>query len=448
MPEIPASNLENYKAEHLLLLAGGNTLPNAVAAPHLVQQNGAITILCTKGTEGIAKNHLLPYLNHNLAGAGVAISVFHELMDDSRQASICRTVTNALGKHPGKRVGLHYTTGTKAMAVHAHRVVSSENTADNKPLLSYLSARNLRLYFDMESPMGGGEEDYINMHAEKVSLEEMLNLHGGEFFRGYKPQTSVPMPEATTKLALVQIKDDSPEYTRWSSWSRPLANLLSARKSGLDYMDKRYKQKLEERLLPYAQISLDGLPNDLVTTLRNDFSLSDNMLDLNEQVGANRIDAVQTFYEWAGTGKWLEHYTLHALKQASDNAGLDMEDCCMNIEPTFKGGGPFRFELDVLGIRGYRLFGFSCAAERKLNEGEERAKWKLFEAIMRARQMGGDEARIGFVTLLSAHAATELVKEAERTLQEGSKIRVFSINDIPNLQTRIANWIEAIKAEA
>src|SRR5437868_4527147 len=89
MPEIKVEDLDNYKAEHLLLLVGGNPLPNAVAASRLVKNHGTVTLLCTKGTDDIGKDYLLPYLKRKLGGHGIHVSVFHKVMDDSRQASIC-----------------------------------------------------------------------------------------------------------------------------------------------------------------------------------------------------------------------------------------------------------------------------------------------------------------------------------------------------------------------
>ncbi len=459
MPEIDINDLEHYKAEHLLLLIGGNTLPNAVTASRLVKAGGVVTMLCTEGTKEIGADYLLPYLEQKLAGQGVRVGVFQELMDESRQSSICTVVSNALALHPGKRAGLHYTTGTKAMAVHAHRVVSNWAPNKGKPLLSYLSARNLRLYFDMEDPSSGNEEDYIDMQADQVSLAGMLGLHGGKFKNG-RPQETVFLPKTAVELARIS-KAGGPQLHAWLDFkdgryagqrfkseknSKGIADHLKAAKPGLRSDDPRYLSELEANLAAYQPVDLSGLSVDLRDVLRTELPFNVNHLDLVASKPVGSVGFINTFYEWI-CGKWLEHYTLHCLKQANKNGGFGMHDMCINIEPTYPNFKDIKFELDVLGIRGYQLFGFSCAIEREINEGEGRAKWKLFEAIMRARQIGGDEARVAFVCLLRRADCLNLEKEASNILSEKSKIRVFGIDHLLGLHDHIKNWIKTVEEE-
>ena len=50
-------------------------------------------------------------------------------------------------------------------------------------------------------------------------------------------------------------------------------------------------------------------------------------------------------------------------------------------------------ELDVVAIRGYQLFVFSCYAGKNMDSCETR----LYEAAMCAQQLGGSEARFALV---------------------------------------------------
>jgi hypothetical protein len=53
------------------------------------------------------------------------------------------------------------------------------------------------------------------------------------------------------------------------------------------------------------------------------------------------------------------------------------------------------FELDVIGVRGHRVFYFSCTVDSK----KPLVKSKMFEAIHRAERIGGELARACVVSL-------------------------------------------------
>ncbi len=107
---------------------------------------------------------------------------------------------------------------------------------------------------------------------------------------------------------------------------------------------------------------------------------------------------------------------------------------------------PPSFELDVVALRGHQLFLFSCIA----TEGMERttdnpaagdrseAKKHLFEAYMRARQVGGDEAR---VALVSCVARPDTLKaEVVHEWDAEGKIEVFGREHLETLSTHIGAW--------
>lgn len=58
------------------------------------------------------------------------------------------------------------------------------------------------------------------------------------------------------------------------------------------------------------------------------------------------------------------------------------------------GDKPDDFEMDVVAVRGYRLFLFSCTVDDK-----NHVKSKLFEADNRTARIGGEHARAAMVCL-------------------------------------------------
>lgn len=71
-------------------------------------------------------------------------------------------------------------------------------------------------------------------------------------------------------------------------------------------------------------------------------------------------------------------------------------------------------------------------------------KEKLFEAHLRARQLGGDEARVALVCFSDK---PEWIKDDMRFAIDDRKIEVFGIGDIENLADGIADWIESNNRE-
>ena len=141
--------LADYEVDHLLLLVGGNPLPNAVAGPLLVKEGGRITLLHTGpeddgGTETIAREALAPVLQLRVQHRSVTVHVHDEIMNNSRVSSIRTQVYAALDALPeAKTIGLHYTAGTKAMSVHSHRFIEiwADDNSKPKPIRRLSSAR-------------------------------------------------------------------------------------------------------------------------------------------------------------------------------------------------------------------------------------------------------------------------------------------------------------------
>jgi hypothetical protein len=117
------------------------------------------------------------------------------------------------------------------------------------------------------------------------------------------------------------------------------------------------------------------------------------------------------------------------------------------------------FQFDVVAIRGYQLFAFSCTTESASQEkdtgvrgvfksrlesetgGRGLLKHKLFEAYVRAQQMGGDEARVALVCCIAKAEAARLEAEMRRDLRLKGHIRVFGREHLVNLTKNIEDWV-------
>lgn len=158
---------DNYKANHLILLVGGNPLPNYVARRVLVERRGTISLIYSCSSKPVAD-----CLRELLDGTFVFTAT--EPVDESRASSILGEVTRALNQFPeAPIVGLHYTGGTKAMAVHAYRAVEAWAKAHHcSAIFSYLDARTHKIVFD-----NSAGEVFVG-DTLSLNLANLLNLHG------------------------------------------------------------------------------------------------------------------------------------------------------------------------------------------------------------------------------------------------------------------------------
>jgi hypothetical protein len=133
-------------------------------------------------------------------------------------------------------------------------------------------------------------------------------------------------------------------------------------------------------------------------------------------------------------GGWLEDYVLDCTHKIAAQCNFDRVQSRASVEVKRKEKSA-NFEFDVAVLKGYRLFGISCST----STDKPLLKHKLFEVYTRARQMGGDEAR---VALVGGYVQTDnLLEEVnEEWFAPQDVIRVFGPQDWPDLETKLTEW--------
>jgi len=86
-------------------------------------------------------------------------------------------------------------------------------------------------------------------------------------------------------------------------------------------------------------------------------------------------------------------------------------------------------------MRGYQF----CAIFRSTDTRKGLLKLKLFEAYVRARQLGGDEARVALVCCSNDRHGLE--HEMRRDVDPEGRIRVFGRKHLANLAEYLREWI-------
>jgi hypothetical protein len=418
------SILAPYRVGHQILLVGKNPLPNAVAGKLLTMPSGKITLIHSWDTAPIARK-----LQSWLKGEGLPLPEMKEV-EESNATSIMQGVLSQLSDSDGKTLGLNYTGGTKAMSVHAYRAVENwGKDKKHKPIFSYLDARTLQLIFDANDP-ASGEQSYAMYVGEllQVKLSDLLNLHDWSLM--HNPTRHPKLPE--TAEALASAYSTSQGATQWRKWkSDQLFNKCH---------DSKTNKWKENGILRFINLTLPDHSElrDVQIALQKALKVTTDEFNIGKVKNDYRFNKEEDFCDWLN-GYWLEHYVLYVLKSLSKN--LKLHECVMNVRTL-----NVDFEVDVIAIRGYQLFAFSCSTIKANDKvGREELKKKLFEAFVRARQLGGDEARLALVC--SSNDPDKLEDEMRRDFDPDSRIRVFGRDNLDKLGQHIEEWINSQSGE-
>lgn len=405
--------LGDYKADHLILLVGGNPLPNYVAARVLGKEGMAISLIYSEGSQPIA-NRLKNSLDKMFAFTAT------KPVDESRASSIQGEVTRALNRLPDAgKVGLHYTGGTKAMAVHAHRAVETWARSHHRSaVFSYLDARTHKIIFDEPA-----DEVFVG-DALVLDLADLLSLHGWK--QQCAPRTDPILPQTARAIAAAYAghgKDAGQPYEAWKQQE------LYPKCKG-DNGDWKRDKDLRQIKLAWP----DGVLSPVANALQQETGQHGQAkLDIEAARQTVKLSAPSDFCKWLD-GIWLEHRVLDALMNLPDlrpNPGQALQGVKIKTD---KGD----FDLDVAAIFGYQLFGFTCGtAVGRGARGE--LKLKLFEGLLRARQLGGDQARAALICVYEDPDG--LRAEARQQIDPDEQFKVFGCEHLKDLEGELAHWI-------
>lgn len=412
--------LDEYKTEHLVLLVGSNPLPNLVAAQVLLRPGGTLHLVYSSETLKITER-LRTYLQ-SLDRPPVIAPILK--VDPMNAGDIQSKIKARLREITSDSIGLHYTGGTKAMAVHAYREIEADcKTRGIQPVFSYLDKDT----FDVRVDPDWHEPVLFAIHPQ---LEELATLHGAVFQKTPKRQESLLMVDFAAALAQ-SASDGSVEV--WRKWCDE-----ELRSVAYDGKDWRKKRELLPLILALPQ---NPVVENAVQLLKSALGISDESYYLPLDPAKLKqwpFEKREPKYlcKWLD-GEWLEHYVLAQILAFKDKCQI--HDAAMNLQ-TNPAESDFNFELDVAAIRGYQLFAISCTTDTT----PHRAKSKLFEAFIRARQLAGDEARVGLVCGYEGvqNYAGQIVQEWFAK----DKIQVFGPYDLPNLGEHLARWFKTAQS--
>lgn len=383
-------HFEPYQTDVLFLLIGANPLPNYVAVLLLAKPEATVYLLHTRDTAQFAN-----WLERRLVKQRPGLSVILWQIDQADGQKIECQIAEITP--PSGRVGLNYTGGTKPMSVHTYHVLRDRFP---KGCFSYLNASSLKMFF---LGQGGNPTRALAVgQAVKLDFEALLSLHG---YTLKDPPRQTARHTALCK-AIANVNSNPDGFEQWREWVECLG---------------------EDTTLP----TLERYPA-LAPAIKTIIDLCGGQTPTEtivaQALGHPALKNCIKFF----LGEWLEEYTFDALDQFADALSIEHRGIDLELQAKGKRG----FQIDMAAIYGYQLFALSCMVTKEA----AKAKEHLFEVFVRARQIGGDEARIGLVCCVKNPKA--LQREIEREWEAEGKVRVFGQRDLPRLAGCLREWFE------
>lgn len=262
-------------------------------------------------------------------------------------------------------IHLNYTGGTKSMAAIAYNILKDHPDFSS----SYLDGRRHIMIMDGMPDSGDDlrQKDYL-----KLDMEKVISLHGKDGFK------------------------EKPIDTKFNRLLDEIVNLLKARNIDTIYCRKNPQKNTLDKLKE---------EEEKVRQARDDLKIKSGIWS-----SKNKEKDINKFID----GLWLEQYLRNELNSV-EHKGVDIyfdveknNDC----------------QLDLIAIYGYQMTLISVTTDAN----RPMCKLKAFEAIHRASQLGGDEAKTIMVTFMpEPQTLEETIGASFGSLVPGFK--AFGIND-------------------
>ncbi len=434
------------KTQHLFLLIGGNPLPNYVAASLLLADKGHLYLVHSKRDDKAMKSgtyeialRLCEQLHKKFKQENKDFTHCYIAVDEADPEDVYRKVQEYAGKIPrSASVGLNYTGGTKVMAVHTHRVLHEKaSSAGWQPIFTYLDAESTSLV--KEGRVNDPKDSIFIRQRVGPSIKTLTELYGEKLLDN-APTQAIYLSDCADSLVQMLAKNLSLRDP-WNKWVNGIREwkLKSPKKDPvtLEYQNwddenilrtKQLAWPKDPRLAAVCQLLQSRLGTDEITKPKVDSQLI--LENARQRAG---ISSCSDLCDWFD-GFWLEHYVLNCIKNiAEQNLVPGLHDYGRNLN-THEKLAHNNFEMDVAAMVGYQLFAFSCTTTIDKNKNQ----MKFFEAMVRARQLGGDEARVALVSLHPR--PDDLRKRMQTAWRIQSPIRVFGQTDLPNLTSELVEW--------
>lgn len=451
----------NYSFSDLILIVGTNPVPNFVVADYFIDKNPELQkiwfVVSEKSekhrqsaTEKFAVN-IIALLQRKYSDKQIDYDYSHKIKNLGSDKSISdemKRLCKTIEKQQSAEVHLNYTGGTKSMAIHAY--VTARDCFQERINFSYLDPRTDKLCFDCNDC---GYKDIDRMRDKvHLDLKDLIFLHNFELFSNLNrdfskyEETMKNLHEMLEKDELSKFYEKNPN-SQTTGYDRVLFE--DAQGNLAKYVDPSKVGKNKEYL---SKENLDNLqklqPNFHFAKVNNSLPENREFFRKNSEGKYDFNPGAENFYDTLLflDGRWLEEYVAEKLRKMKQDGDLPEK---IQIETNYEiknpswSGQNAKFEIDILIIKGFQLFGISITT----SNSKKLCKSKGFEIIHRAQQIGGEEAKTMLITLMaSGNQETQAgYLEDELSRETGSRelIRVLGRDDLKTgvFETKLMEFI-------
>lgn len=436
---------EVRRSKYLFLLIGGNPLPVFVSAKVLAMPDGFVYLIHTKETSVYAEN-LRRVLSKSI---NFKPEQFHclELNSPADQSQIHQDLADHLSSFKflaAESLELNYTGGMKSMAVHTYEFFKE-----------WCRKKKLNFNFSYLDPIEGclrfaHGENYTPPASEcSLTLTELLALHGRKINEA-EPEAVFPLVcDLLADIAgkpggITKIKDWNKEFTQGikkadllsylNDYYSPTGFNRSTLFPDFNALQNFLRSSFQTKSLAVSNTAFLSSPNNQFPLVPILGQLALACMDTERpNIDHWTVDSLSGSLLKFLNGGWLENYVLSCLEAISADCGIQERKRNFLFNKTaVTTDAP---ESDVVAMQGYRLFVFSCTVK----SSKEDCKLKLFEAYMRAQQIGGAEAN---VALVSGYPQPEHLREevAEAWSESRNRIRIFGPQHLCQLKSYLKDW--------
>ena len=372
----------------LVLLIGGNPLPNYITAKYLLTKEredelnlpvpDKIVFVYSKNTE-IFKRSILKQLALDEQQQVIPINLD---TNEREPDKIMRELQRELSKIvPMTSLHLNYTGGTKTMSVYSALTVIAHDlkraTPNAKWLLSDLDPGKHRLVVLPENLLKNANPEFKCLPA-RLDLREHVALNVNTLFALHGMTLKSEGTDALTLPTDLLFEFGKRALARYKKGSAEEKKIF--RRFDNDEMKKIKRRNRDRKNQENVIRSNQNIMNILEQIFR-EFPISK---DCFTHICNNPLPYV-SFIEFFA-GKWVEEIVLHSLQQLQKKNAIPIHEVRKGVEAEFDGRP---CEMDVIAMRGYQLFLCSCTTSQGISE----VKQKAFEALYRTEELGGEHAK-------------------------------------------------------
>ncbi len=365
----------------LILLIGGNPIANYALIEYF-KNNGdnkipkydSVMLVFTEKTSNLANN--IKSLQKNINFIEINLS-----NNESNLDYIQTIILDKLNELKNlKSIHLNYTGGRKPMSLGSYLAVDKYKKRCQK-IYTDINPANYKLTLsDGKAFLDGNNTISSKLN---ISIDDFYTLH-----KSYKPANK-------------QIENS--EF-----YSKEFCQFL------LEKCDKNEKEFYID-LWDKSDIKRLNWKN----SIKNIYKIDD--------ISNNKLKKLQKFIK----GIWLEEYLFDILNEIKDE--VNITDLAWNIEYKQEKD---EFELDVIAIKGYKSFVFSCTTDKKAN-----IKQKGFEVAQRAEQIAGRGSSSFLISLANSDGIDKVMRDLSNRDKIFEAIGIEDIKDIENFKSKLKNMI-------